>query len=51
MKKHQEENPLTAPFQAAKRWIVSLFKEKKQGKPLTERTQMAIVHKKTSRTL
>ena len=27
MKKHQLSNPLTAPFRAAKRWVVSLFKD------------------------
>lgn len=29
MKKHQLSNPLTAPFRAAKRWVVSLFKDDK----------------------
>lgn len=28
IKKHQADNPLTAPFRAAKNWIISLFKEK-----------------------
>ncbi|MBR4128059.1 MAG: chain-length determining protein [Bacteroidaceae bacterium] len=35
MKKHQLSNPLTAPFRAAKRWVVSLFKEKQKGGPLS----------------
>lgn len=31
MKKHQLSNPLTAPFRAAKRWVVSFFKDEKKG--------------------
>ena len=35
MRKHQKQNPLTQPFQAAKRWIVSLFKDKPKGGTLS----------------
>ena len=31
LKKHQQSNPLTAPFNAAKKWVISLFEEKKVG--------------------
>lgn len=31
LKKHQKENPLTAPFRAAKRWVVRMLKDKKKG--------------------
>ena len=31
IKKHQKQNPLTAPFKAAKRWVISLFKDENKG--------------------
>jgi uncharacterized protein involved in exopolysaccharide biosynthesis len=35
IKKHQKKNPITQPFLAAKRWVTSLFKEKKKGTALS----------------
>lgn len=31
IKKHQKRNPITQPFRAAKKWVVSLFKEEQTG--------------------
>lgn len=31
IKKHQKRNPITAPFRDAKRWVTSLFKDKKNS--------------------